>query len=193
MIVILDNGHGNDTPGKRSPIWNDGSQLFEWEFNRELTSLIKSGLEKDGIKSFILVHEKKDILLRERVKRANEIYKVNNRKAFLVSVHANAGHGEGWEIFTSIGQTDSDKLATYIFSEAHKLLPDIRKRTDVSDGDPDKEENFFLLKETKCPAVLTENLFMDNEQECKFLMTEMGKQLLADIHINGIKKYIQSL
>lgn len=30
--VILDNGHGKETPGKRSPIWGDGSQLFEWEF-----------------------------------------------------------------------------------------------------------------------------------------------------------------
>ena len=32
--ILLDNGHGYDTPGKRSPIWPDGSQLFEWEFNR---------------------------------------------------------------------------------------------------------------------------------------------------------------
>ena len=36
--ILLDNGHGYDTPGKRSPIWPDGSQLFEWEFNRDIVS-----------------------------------------------------------------------------------------------------------------------------------------------------------
>ena len=34
-LVILDNGHGIDTPGKRSPIWEGNTQLFEWDFNRK--------------------------------------------------------------------------------------------------------------------------------------------------------------
>lgn len=27
--ILLDNGHGEDTKGKRSPVWKDGSQLLE--------------------------------------------------------------------------------------------------------------------------------------------------------------------
>ena len=47
--ILLDNGHGYDTPGKRSPIWPDGSQLFEWEFNRDIVSRIEILLKKAGI------------------------------------------------------------------------------------------------------------------------------------------------
>ena len=31
MKVLLDNGHGENTPGKRSPKWSDGSQLKTYE------------------------------------------------------------------------------------------------------------------------------------------------------------------
>ena len=41
-MVILDNGHGKETSGKRSPIWSDGSQLFEWEFNRDIVQRISN-------------------------------------------------------------------------------------------------------------------------------------------------------
>jgi N-acetylmuramoyl-L-alanine amidase len=38
--------------------------------------------------------------------------------------------------------------------EMHKLL-----RKDTSDGDKDKEADFYIIKGANCPAVLTENLF----------------------------------
>jgi N-acetylmuramoyl-L-alanine amidase len=46
MLFLLDNGHGAmvsseyQTPGKRSPIWTDGSQIFEGEFNRSAVNRI---------------------------------------------------------------------------------------------------------------------------------------------------------
>ena len=63
--ILLDNGHGYDTPGKRSPIWPDGSQLFEWEFNRDIVSRIEILLKKAGISCVRLVPEKEDISLKE--------------------------------------------------------------------------------------------------------------------------------
>ena len=48
-IVILDNGHGEETAGKRSPVWGDGSQLFEWEFNRDIVRRIAAMLKADGV------------------------------------------------------------------------------------------------------------------------------------------------
>ena len=110
-MVILDNGHGRETPGKRSPIWSDGSQLFEWEFNRDVVRRISEQLNNKGIENTIIVPEDKDISLSERVKRTNAIcskYGANN--CLFISVHATAGGGTGWEAYPTKGTTNSDKF-----------------------------------------------------------------------------------
>jgi N-acetylmuramoyl-L-alanine amidase len=93
-LIILDNGHGDNTPGKRSPVWPNGSQLFEYEFNRDIVKRIKSKLDSYNIDSVVLVPELDDISLAERCKRANKIYD-NNKECVLLSIHANAGGGTG--------------------------------------------------------------------------------------------------
>lgn len=191
-IVLLDNGHGKETAGKRSPVWSDGSQLFEWEFNRDIVRRIAERLQADGIPYRILVPEENDISLSERAKRANEYAKEFNGKAYVLSIHANAGGGTGWEVYTSPGQTPSDAIATVFFEEAgREFIPDgWRMRSDYSDGDPDKEAQFYILTKTTCPAVLTENFFMDTEKDCLFIMSEDGRERIANMHIAGIKRVI---
>lgn len=81
-IVILDNGHGKETAGKRSPVWGDGSQLFEWEFNRDIVRRIAAKLDDLAIGYEILTPETNDVSLAERCRRANEIYRNYNEKAF---------------------------------------------------------------------------------------------------------------
>jgi N-acetylmuramoyl-L-alanine amidase len=188
-MVLLDTGLGFDTAGKRSPEWKDGTQLFEWEFNRDVVRRIESKLIVKSIPYKILVREARDVKLSLRADRANAIY-AENKKAFLISVHGNAGGGQGWEVWTSPGQTESDKIATLIYNEARVLLPDFKMRTDMSDGDVDKESEFYILTKTKCPAVLTENLFYDNEKECKFMMTNYGREIIARIHYYAILTYL---
>lgn len=191
-IVLLDNGHGKETAGKRSPVWPDGSQLFEWEFNRDIVRRISEKLEADGIPYRILVPEETDISLTERARRANEIAKENNGKAYVLSIHANAGGGTGWEVYTSPGQTPSDAIATVFFEEAgREFVPDgWRMRSDYSDGDPDKEANFAILTKTTCPAILTENFFMDTEKDCRFIMSEDGRERIANMHVAAIKRVL---
>jgi len=123
MKVILDNGHGIETPGKRSPVWPDGTQLFEYEFNRDIVNRLHEALRSSGIPSVILVPEKTDVRLVERVVRADKIFKAEPG-SFLISVHANAGGGTGWEAFTSEGETESDKIATALYESAANVLPD---------------------------------------------------------------------
>ena len=53
--------------------------------------------------------------------------------------------------------------------------------------------DYYVLKNTLCPAVLTENLFQDNRNDVAFLLSEAGKQAITDIHVEGIKKYISQL
>lgn len=191
-IVLLDNGHGKETAGKRSPVWSDGSQLFEWEFNRDIVRRIAEKLEADGIPYRVLVPEETDISLTERARRANEIAKENNGKAYVLSIHANAGGGTGWEVYTSPGQTPSDAIATVFLEEAgREFVPDgWRMRSDYSDGDPDKEANFAILTKTTCPAILTENFFMDTEKDCRFIMSEDGRERIANMHVVAIKRVL---
>lgn len=192
-IVILDNGHGKETAGKRSPIWGDGSQLLEWEFNRDIVRRIAEKLQDDGVPYRILVPEENDILLSERVKRANEIAKENNGKVYVLSVHANAGGGTGWEVYTSPGETKADAIATVFAEEAQRVfVPDgWRMRFDYADGDPDKEAAFYILKHTNCPAIITENFFMDTEKDCHFIMSDDGREQIADMHVAAIKRVIK--
>ena len=190
-MILLDNGHGGmvngiyQTPGKRSPVWADGSQLFEGEFNRAIVKGIAEKLKKFGVKYHILVDTEEDIPLLKRVKIAN----VFGRNNFYLSIHSNAGGGHGSEIFTSPGETKSDKIATIFGEEYKKEFPNKKLRTDYSDGDLDKEAKFTVLTKTKMPAILTENFFMDNIDECiNILMTKKGREKIINYHVKAILK-----
>jgi len=188
MIVLLDNGHGKDTPGKRSPVWPDGRQLFEYEFNRDIVHRIARLCEQANISYALLVPEFNDVSLTERVRRAN-IVTEKHPGSFLISIHANAGGGTGWEAYTSKGETRSDGIANLLYIEAVKALPGFKIRTDYArDGDADKEAQFYILRKTICPAVLTENLFMDSENDCRFIMSNEGRDIIARLHFDAIRK-----
>lgn len=191
LVPILDNGHGKNTAGKRSPVWKDGTQLFEYEFTRDIVRRIGEKLTAAGVKYRVLVPEVIDISLGERVRRANRIYEETNDKCFLVSVHANAGGGTGWEVWTSKGQTKSDAIATTFFECCHFQIPTAKMRKDMSDGDVDKESDFYILAKTKCPAILTENFFMDDEIDCRYIMSEQGRDAIAEFHKNAIMHVIR--
>lgn len=190
MRIILDNGHSGmvngvyQTAGKRSPIWKDGRQLFEGVFNRNIVNKLHKLCQFHGIDSVVLVPEQTDISLGERVKRANKIYSTD-KSAILISVHANAGGGTGFEIFTSVGQTKSDKIAEVLIDEYAKAIPELKLRKDTSDGDKDKEAHFYILKNTNCPAVLIECFFMDTlEPDC--LLGLDNEDRFVEAIFNGI-------
>lgn len=190
-FIIIDRGHGIDTPGKRSPIWADGTQLFEWEFNNDVATRIAHKLAAAGVRSRLLVTEEKDISLSERCSRVNNICKMHGREnCILISIHANAGGGTGFEVFTSPGNTLADEYASIIIESLKETFPNEKMRSDYSDGDADKEARFYLLQHTQCPAILSENLFMDNESDCRKLMDNEYRERIADAHVTAIKKML---
>lgn len=71
-----------------------------------------------------------------------------------------------------------------------KHLPGHKLRRDYSDGNPDIESSFYILKHTLCPAVLTENLFMDNQEDCASTLSAKGRQAIINLHIDGIISYL---
>ena len=193
-MIILDNGHGMDTPGKRSPIWEDGSYLLEWKYCRAMVKEIAKGLKALDIPCHILVPEDNDIPLRTRIQRTNRIAAQNGiSQTLLVSVHLNAAQSinsaSGWEIHTSPGETQSDEFARVFWSTAKELLGDkFQMRGDFEDGNPDRDSSFAIIRDTACPAVLTENLFMNNEKDCRFLMSPEGEKTIIDLPIKSIAR-----
>lgn len=195
---ILDNGHSGMingvyvTVGKHSPVWPDGRQLFEGVFNREVVAEICSLLDKAGIKYVKLVPENSDVSLAERCTRANKIHKDNNGNTVLISIHGNGGGGTGFEVFTTKGVTKADAIATILFNELDAEFPEMKARADWQDGDPDREEQFYILRNTAMPAVLSENFFMDTlKPDCELMMSEEGVKRIAKAHFNAIKKINQ--
>ena len=208
MVVLVDNGHGRQTPGKRSP---DGS-LLEWEWTRGAAASVVSELRSRGVDARILVPEDDDVPLAERVRRVDAVCdSVGASRVLLVSVHVNAsGSGQqwmpasGWSAYTSPGHTRADSLADCLYRAARAAcasgsdgldhgLSSFRIRTDYGDGDADFEAPFYLLRRTRCAAVLTENFFMDNRSDHALLLSERGRRLVVAIHVVGILMYISGL
>ena len=194
MKIFIDNGHGLMTAGKRSP---DG--LFREPFyNREIARRVVSDLRDRGLDAELLVPEDDDISLAERVRRVNAAcFLLGKQNVILVSIHVNAaGNGSkwldatGWSVYTCKGQTASDKLAEFLCQAAIKNFPGRRIRTDMSDGDMDWEEGFYILRKSLCVAVLTENFFMDSRSDLEYLQSRAGKQAVVDTHVEGIIEYL---
>lgn len=196
MIILIDNGHGQNTAGKRSP---DG-RLLEYKYTREIASAVVSALRRKGYSADLLVPELYDVSLLERVHRVNvkcQTYGAKN--VIVVSIHCNAaGNGKewlsasGWECWTSEGLTESDKLADCMYSAAGRVFGADRKirRYKSQQTEQDKEKNFTILKSTLCPAVLTENFFMDNKDDVNFLLSEEGCDAIVRCHVEGIIQYV---
>lgn len=192
MIICLDNGHAKSTLGKRSP---DG-KLLEYAWTREIVKRLSDKLQANGYKTYIVTPETDvDVSLKERCRRINKVYKDNNKQAISISIHINAaGSGaswltaRGWQVYVSPNASSkSRKLAQCLYSEAKKV--NLKGNRSVP-----KEEywvsNLAMCRDTNCPAVLTENLFMDNREDAAYLLSEEGKETIVNLHYNAIVNYL---
>lgn len=192
MKVLIDNGHGENTPGKCSP----DKRLAEWAYTREIADMVVTGLRKRGIDAERIVRENTDVSLSERCRRANDIYRETGRNAILISIHCNAaGNGSdwrnarGWSVFVSPNASaNSKRLANYLAKVAAEKGVSVRKPTP---GQLYWEQNLAMCRDTNCPAVLTENFFQDNTEDVEFLLSSAGKQAVARIHVEGIEAYVK--
>jgi hypothetical protein len=98
----------------------------------------------------------------------------------------------GWSALTSKGQTESDNLAEYLYSEARRQFGNDRVITEKVDGDQDREldRQLTVLYKPKCVSVLTENFHMDCYDDYLYLMSESGKTAIVNTHVYGIINYI---
>ena len=196
--IILGTAHLKSTPGKCSP----DKKFFEYQYSRKICKAVKVILEDLGYKVFIdiedddlKVNQSQELCLRCKV--VNDLQKAY-KNCIYVSIHVNAaGNGSkwmnatGWSAYTSVGVTSADKLATYLYDAAKKNLKGKKLRTDFTDKDVDLESNFYVLKHTNCPAVLTENFFQDNKEDVAYLTSNQGFHEIVRTHVEGIVNYIK--
>lgn len=192
MKILIDNGHGHDTPGKRSP---DG-RLQEYAYTREIARRVENALKARGYDAARIVTEENDIPLNERCRRANKIYSDTGKNAILVSIHCNAAGADGlwhdargWAAYVSPNASAKSKtLARCLIGAAEGKGLKVRR---YSPDEPYWTQSLAICRDTRCPAVLTENLFQDNREDVKYLLSETGKQAIVDLHVNGIIKYLE--
>lgn len=213
MIILIDNGHGSNTEqnGKYSPKltsdmniggeFTNGGRFREWKYNRVIAKQIVDKLKSMDYDARLVVPEDKDISLSERIRRINTICnKEGAGNVLMISVHANAkGNGtawenaKGWEAYTTRGKTKSDKLADFLYARADKNLEGRKIREDWTDGDRDKEADFYMIKKSYCPAVLTENFFYDNKDDLEYMTSDAGVHGVVRLHVEGIVDFIEYL
>lgn len=194
LCVFLDNGHGCNTKGKCSP----DKSILEYKWCREIVMAIYNELNKLCIPVFNITPELSDISLNERVRRINKQYKSMKAKGYqciLISVHINAAGADskwhdasGWTGWVSKNSSKNSKLlAQLLYAEADKQglkgnrwVPECKYW----------EANYKILHDSNCPAVLTENMFQDNKDDVKFLLSKEGKEKIVKLHIDAIVKYM---
>lgn len=204
--VFLDAGHGGldergryvTAPGKQfrheQGTFHGGGWFYEGVWNRTLVNRVSAKLTRLHIDHLLLSHEYLDLELAYRVDKANWYHR-NYKPGVVVSTHANASvshNARGYEIYTSPGRTGADRLAEIHWNLVRSLFGRrITMRTDGSDGDHDKEANFYILRRTVMPAVLIEHLFFDNYADASLLMDDEVIDLFAEAQVRAIIEYFR--
>ncbi|WP_407271142.1 N-acetylmuramoyl-L-alanine amidase [Radiobacillus sp. PE A8.2] len=199
LVAFLDDGHGEETAGKRTPYMKAlGRSIKENEFNKPVVALLQTELERCGVNVVLVAPEDRDTPLKTRTDRANKTkaaydkkYGKNQVDFIYVSIHFNAYDGS----FTGANPSGIS-LHVYLGNKKYRsgeLAGSIAKY--VKQGTKQeyrgvKENNFHVLRETKnIPAVLSENGFMDNPAEANLMLNKKFQKEVAVEHAKGICDY----
>ena len=207
ICVIIDPAHGVNTAGKGSPYTLNKVpphlEFKEYLWSREICLMLAAELEKIGLEvCFTVTGDEEPGLLYRYMTANSHINQHPGMHHIFISIHNNAaGNGSkwcnarGWSAYTTPGQNNSDKFAECLYDamEYYSKTTGIKIRTDKRDGDRDIEANFAVLKGVKCPAVLTENLFQDNEDDVRLLLNDDIKKIIVKVHVEGILKFIDKM
>jgi N-acetylmuramoyl-L-alanine amidase len=180
-LISIDNGHGLNTAGKRTPIMPDGKVIKEWEFNYPTAKKLGYLLKYNGFNIIYVSDTEEDTPLSVRTKKANDV-----KADLFVSIHFNAyqgiwgSHG-GIETYHYPNSTKGKQLANLIQDE-------LIKETGLRNRGV-KSANFQVLRGTNMVSVLAECGFMDNLDEAKLMLDGDYQLKCARAIAKGICRY----
>lgn len=180
MKIAIDDGHGMETAGKRTPAFSDGSVMRENEFNRAVVAYLHDELIRNGFSVVLTAPEDTDTSLATRVQRANEAH-----ADYFVSVHANA-FGSGWN--------DANGVESFVYALhdakttglARCIQHELVQETGLRDRGVKENPTLYVLRKTTMPAVLCECGFMTNAAEAKLLKSDAYRKKCATSICKGI-------
>lgn len=207
-VIVLGTAHRMREPGKCSP----DRRIKECVYSREVCKEVASKLRSYGYKVEIDYEpldlpknmqslnnqQERNRELGLRVNFVNELCRQNGAKNVLyVSIHLNAAgsddkwhDAQGWQVCVSTNASANSKLlANCLFDKAKKNGLKMRQPSPFQSYWP---QSLYVLNNTNCPAVLTENLFQDNRKDVDYLLSETGRHTIARLHVEGIISYIES-
>lgn len=180
--IAIDNGHGYNTSGKRTPKMPDGKVIREWEFNHPTAKKLEAAVKRCGMKPVMVSDTREDTPLATRTSTANDA-----KADLFVSIHYNAFDGKwgnhgGIETYYYPTSNNGKRLAELVQS---KLV----NATGLRDRGA-KSAKFYVLRKTIMPGILCECGFMDNLQEARLMLDASYQTKVAEAICRGICHYL---
>lgn len=183
-LIVCDPGHGGRDPGAV----NELLDLREAELNLLLARAFRGVCSGAPFDVLLLRETDVCLSLEDRARLANEA-----GAAALLSFHCNAAAepgADGYEVWTTRGQTPADRLSTLIYTEL-LLGTMLCGREDLDDGDPDREKDFYILRHTTMPAVLIEFGFLTNEGDAEKLKDPDEREAMAIAVRQAVEQWLK--
>ena len=201
LKIYLDAGHGGLKNGryttapskqfqhKNGKEYHGQGWFFEGVFNRAVVTSLESLLRGHEVPFLTVSHPTDDTTLFARVKRANDDFRTlqAGTQALYISVHANASPTQrafGAEVF-SLRSTGASARAAKAFEKAFIKHYSERQWRDC------KQAQFYVLRNTVMPAILTENFFFDNPTDADIMISDYDR--IARVHFDAIQTYFDTL
>ena len=182
IMIAIDDGHGMETAGKRTPAFSDGRVMRENEFNSAVADYLAEALKRNGFDVLMVAPGDEDTALKTRVQRAND-----TRAAAYISIHANA-FGTGWNGANGLETWIYEKIMpdseTYRFAKS--IHDELVKATGLKNRGMKRSSDLFVLKNTSMHAALLECGFMTNKEEAALLMDDAYRRKCAEAICRGV-------
>lgn len=177
-LVVLDAGHGGTDPGAQ------GFGIVEKDKALTIALKVRDRLLKQYVVQVKMTRDTDVFIpLQERADMAN-----NWKADYFVALHHNASGGKGFEsyVYTGTRAKESGKKQDVVHAAIMAYL------STVGVNDRGKQEaNFAVIRETKMPAILIENLFVDNAFDAALLNNPTVIDKLSDAIALGIGQTLQ--
>lgn len=183
FCVAVDDGHGMETAGKRTPLFPDGSYMPENAYNQAVASYLTYALKRCGFRVLAVAPEKTDTPLQTRVKRANDA-----KADVYISIHANA-FGSDWNDANGVESWIYEKADAKTMKFGGKVHDALVKACGRRNRGLKKSTDLYVLRATNMPAVLIEGGFMTNREEANLLLSETYRKQCAEGICKGICAY----
>ncbi|MGI6466264.1 MAG: N-acetylmuramoyl-L-alanine amidase family protein [Sphaerochaetaceae bacterium] len=217
-LVVLDAGHGGEDPGAVATYhWDNQITLYEKEITLDIVKKVKERLERRNVTVLLTRDSDYFATLSERAQLVSKYPLSSDKSAIFVSIHANSadtplasgleilvkenkkwvtfldGNSEGWKILRYANYTPT-QLNNFLNSENLVLAKSLKASLEKSFPNHRfrgiKEQDLWVLNQSKVASALIEIGFMSNEEDALNMYTKSWRDEMASSIANGILNYI---